>query len=158
MKCRTDKTAITGDEALLREWLEAVRGDIESAAPDSAVPERPSGGYAASAPVCHVVAGANGSGKTTFALHFLPRYAACLEFVNPERENGTILLSSVFCVRRSLARTRTRIWRAPVLNVLANGNRWLTLTVNRPYPKTNFVQELNFIYCSYFGWFVILAP
>ena len=36
------------------------------------------------APVCHVVAGANGSGKSTFALHFLPRYASCLEFVNPD--------------------------------------------------------------------------
>ena len=66
MRCRTDKTAITGDEALLREWLETVRGDIESAVPGDAVLERPAGGYAASAPVCHVVAGANGSGKTTF--------------------------------------------------------------------------------------------
>jgi len=72
------------DEALLREWLEAVRGDIESAVPNDAVQERPSGSYAESAPVCHVVAGANGCGKTTFALHFLPRYAACLEFVNPD--------------------------------------------------------------------------
>jgi len=35
-------------------------------------------------PACHIVAGANGSGKSTFALHFLPRYAACLEFVNPD--------------------------------------------------------------------------
>lgn len=35
-------------------------------------------------PVCHLVAGANGSGKSTFALHFLPRYAECLEFVNPD--------------------------------------------------------------------------
>lgn len=35
-------------------------------------------------PVCHIVAGANGSGKSTFALHFLPRYAECLEFVNPD--------------------------------------------------------------------------
>lgn len=35
-------------------------------------------------PVCHIVAGANGSGKSTFALHFLPHYATCLEFVNPD--------------------------------------------------------------------------
>ena len=35
-------------------------------------------------PVCHIVAGANGSGKSTFALYFLPRYAECLEFVNPD--------------------------------------------------------------------------
>lgn len=35
-------------------------------------------------PVCHIVAGANGSGKSTFSLCFLPRYAACLEFVNPD--------------------------------------------------------------------------
>ncbi len=35
-------------------------------------------------PVCHIVAGANGSGKSTFALYFLPRYAQCLEFVNPD--------------------------------------------------------------------------
>lgn len=86
MKCRTDKTAAgpASDEALLREWLEAVRSDIESAVPSDAVRERSSGGYAESAPICHVVAGANGSGKTTFALHFLPRYVACLEFVNPD--------------------------------------------------------------------------
>ena len=38
----------------------------------------------AGGPACHIVAGANGSGKSTFALHFLPRYAACLEFVNPD--------------------------------------------------------------------------
>ncbi len=35
-------------------------------------------------PVCHIVAGANGSGKSTFALHYLPRYATCLAFVNPD--------------------------------------------------------------------------
>lgn len=35
-------------------------------------------------PFCHIVAGANGSGKSTFSLCFLPRYAACLEFVNPD--------------------------------------------------------------------------
>jgi predicted ABC-type ATPase len=38
----------------------------------------------AGGPVCHIVAGANGAGKSTFALHFLPRYAECLEFVNPD--------------------------------------------------------------------------
>lgn len=86
MTCRMNNAAMetSGDEAVLREWLEAVLGDIESAAPGDAVRERSSNEYAASAPICHVVAGANGSGKTTFALHFLPRYADCLEFVNPD--------------------------------------------------------------------------
>ena len=86
MRCRTNRTAAgaTDDEALLREWLETVLGDIGSAAQDDAVRERPSDGYVAPKSVCHVVAGANGSGKTTFALHFLPRYAGCLEFVNPD--------------------------------------------------------------------------
>ncbi len=67
----------------MREWLEAVCGDIEMA-PAEGVCERSKDAYATAAPLCHVVAGANGSGKTTFALHFLPRYAGCLEFVNPD--------------------------------------------------------------------------
>ena len=35
-------------------------------------------------PQCYVIAGPNGSGKTTFALEFLPRYARCLNFINPD--------------------------------------------------------------------------
>ncbi|MBN1424507.1 hypothetical protein JXA88_08120 [Candidatus Fermentibacteria bacterium] len=33
---------------------------------------------------CHIVAGSNGAGKTTFAREFLPRYAHCLNFINPD--------------------------------------------------------------------------
>lgn len=35
-------------------------------------------------PQCYVIAGPNGSGKTTFAREFLPRYVHCLSFVNPD--------------------------------------------------------------------------
>ena len=35
-------------------------------------------------PVCHVVAGPNGSGKLTFALRYLPEYAGAVEYVNPD--------------------------------------------------------------------------
>ena len=35
-------------------------------------------------PQIHVIAGPNGAGKTTFARDFLPRYAECLHFVNPD--------------------------------------------------------------------------
>lgn len=58
-------------------------------------------------PNVYVIAGPNGSGKTTFAKEYLPKFAKCLEFLNadliaaglspfaPERENvraGRILL------------------------------------------------------------------
>ncbi len=35
-------------------------------------------------PVLYVVAGPNGAGKTTFANRFLPHYARCLDFINPD--------------------------------------------------------------------------
>lgn len=35
-------------------------------------------------PVVYVIAGPNGSGKTTFAREFLPQYVKCLEFVNAD--------------------------------------------------------------------------
>ena len=35
-------------------------------------------------PNCYIIAGPNGAGKTTFATEFLPQYAHCLEFVNPD--------------------------------------------------------------------------
>jgi predicted ABC-type ATPase len=35
-------------------------------------------------PQCYVIAGPNGAGKTTFALVFLPRYARCRNFINPD--------------------------------------------------------------------------
>jgi predicted ABC-type ATPase len=33
---------------------------------------------------CYIVAGSNGAGKTTFATEFLPRYANCPNFINPD--------------------------------------------------------------------------
>jgi predicted ABC-type ATPase len=36
------------------------------------------------APQAHIIAGSNGSGKTTFAREFLPRYAHCREFLNTD--------------------------------------------------------------------------
>jgi len=44
----------------------------------------PHGGGREEAPWCVVMGGANGSGKTTFALEFLPHYADCSEFINPD--------------------------------------------------------------------------
>ncbi len=35
-------------------------------------------------PVVHVIAGPNGSGKTTFALEYLPNIAGCRDFVNAD--------------------------------------------------------------------------
>lgn len=35
-------------------------------------------------PECYIIAGANGSGKTTFAREFLPQYVDCLNFINPD--------------------------------------------------------------------------
>ena len=35
-------------------------------------------------PILYVVAGPNGAGKTTFAKSFLPHYARCLDFINPD--------------------------------------------------------------------------
>ncbi|MGO8677383.1 MAG: zeta toxin family protein [Limisphaerales bacterium] len=35
-------------------------------------------------PNCYIIAGSNGSGKTTFATEFLPLYANCRSFINPD--------------------------------------------------------------------------
>jgi len=35
-------------------------------------------------PNCYVIAGSNGAGKTTFATEFLPHYADCTNFINPD--------------------------------------------------------------------------
>ena len=35
-------------------------------------------------PNLYIIAGPNGSGKTTFAKEFLPNYADCFEFVNAD--------------------------------------------------------------------------
>jgi predicted ABC-type ATPase len=35
-------------------------------------------------PNCYVIAGSNGAGKTTFATRFLPNYADCVNFINPD--------------------------------------------------------------------------
>ena len=35
-------------------------------------------------PNCYIIAGPNGAGKTTFATRFLPHYADCRNFINPD--------------------------------------------------------------------------
>jgi predicted ABC-type ATPase len=35
-------------------------------------------------PSCYIIAGPNGAGKTTFATEFLPLYANCHNFINPD--------------------------------------------------------------------------
>jgi predicted ABC-type ATPase len=35
-------------------------------------------------PNCYIIAGSNGAGKTTFATEFLPHYADCPNFINPD--------------------------------------------------------------------------
>ena len=69
-------------------------------------------------PVVHVIAGPNGSGKTTFATEFLPRAMGCFEFINadymaaglsplaPERaafEAGRLVLSRIESLSRGRA-------------------------------------------------------
>jgi len=43
-----------------------------------------SGKGKASGPNCFIIAGPNGAGKTTFATEFLPLYAGCRNFINPD--------------------------------------------------------------------------
>ena len=33
---------------------------------------------------CYIIAGPNGAGKTTFATEYLPHYAKCVNFINPD--------------------------------------------------------------------------
>lgn len=42
------------------------------------------GGKSRRTPVCYVIAGPNGGGKTTFAMEFLPRVAGCRNFINAD--------------------------------------------------------------------------
>ena len=83
---RSDDDIISAERIAL---IDAILSDIgvsESfvyASAPAGVREAPPEPHQAS-PVCHIVAGANGSGKSTFSLCFLPRYAACLDFVNPD--------------------------------------------------------------------------
>jgi predicted ABC-type ATPase len=35
-------------------------------------------------PTAYIIAGSNGSGKTTFARTYLPEYARCVEFINAD--------------------------------------------------------------------------
>lgn len=35
-------------------------------------------------PICYVIAGPNGAGKTTFAMEYLPRIVACMNFINAD--------------------------------------------------------------------------
>jgi predicted ABC-type ATPase len=35
-------------------------------------------------PICWIIAGPNGSGKTTFALQYLPQIAQCNRFINAD--------------------------------------------------------------------------
>lgn len=71
-----------------RELVEAILSDIGvsetfSRLEATNMSENKEAQYARS-PSCHVVAGANGSGKTTFAIRYLPGYAGCCEFINPD--------------------------------------------------------------------------
>jgi predicted ABC-type ATPase len=43
---------------------------------------------------CYIIAGPNGAGKTTFATEFLPLYANCRNFINPD-----LLAPGVLAVR-----------------------------------------------------------
>lgn len=52
-------------------------------------------------PECYIIAGSNGAGKTTFAREFLPRYANCVNFINPDLIAGGL---SPFEPERAMAR------------------------------------------------------
>ncbi len=48
------------------------------------ISEQASAYYVSGKPTCFIIAGSNGSGKTTFAREFLPKYAGCTHFINPD--------------------------------------------------------------------------
>ncbi len=50
---------------------------------------------------CYIIAGSNGAGKTTFARTFLPCYAHCVNFINPDLIAGGL---SPFDPERAMAR------------------------------------------------------
>jgi predicted ABC-type ATPase len=50
-------------------------------------------------PNLYIIAGPNGSGKTTFAREFLPNYVICLDFVNAD----------LIAIGLSLARVETKL-------------------------------------------------
>jgi predicted ABC-type ATPase len=63
--------------------------------------------------ILYVVAGPNGAGKTTFAKRFLPHYARCRNFINPDLIAGDsrkacrtcfncIALSSTRCISSTI--------------------------------------------------------
>lgn len=52
-------------------------------------------------PDVYIIAGSNGAGKTTFARTFLPRYARCVNFINPDLIAGGL---SPFDPERAMAR------------------------------------------------------
>ena len=52
-------------------------------------------------PKCYIIAGSNGAGKTTFAREFLPHYAGCVNFINPDLIAGGL---SPFEPERAMAR------------------------------------------------------
>ncbi len=52
-------------------------------------------------PDCYIIAGPNGAGKTTFAREFLPHYAHCVNFINPDLIAGGL---SPFAPDLALAR------------------------------------------------------
>ncbi len=69
-------------------------------------------------PTVYIIAGPNGSGKTTFASEFLPRYADCLDFVNVDLIAGGL---SPFDPGRAAIHAGRSCWKKSNRSVIPEG-------------------------------------
>jgi len=95
-----------------------------------------------SIPCCYIIAGPNGSGKTTFATEFLPHYVNCLEFVNPDLiAKGLSPFSPDLALDRIADRVRDGGHDVPELDVRRRFPRTLKNLFGRYMPM---LDSLNF--------------
>ena len=83
-------------------------------------------------PTCYVIAGANGAGKTTFALNYLPKIASCRNFINVDEiargvsplniEAGQLHASRIFL---KLLRQKIALRENFAFETTLSGKSWL---------------------------------
>jgi hypothetical protein len=124
------------------------------------MPDQPS-----SQPVCRIIAGPNGSGKTTFALSYLPQVAPGSGFVNadliaaglspPAPEQRLVAASRLFLrqIREHIAERRDgsnfSTWRCPTSSSRASVSRsgLLTGVTRSPMPTSSTDSRAVSITC-----------
>ena len=87
-------------------------------------------------PLLYIIAGPNGSGKTTFARKFLPDYANCLEFVNVDLIAGGL---SPFDPERAALRAG----RIMLEQIHSLGNRGLDFGFETTLSGKSYLRLLN---------------